>query len=118
MPSVNVRAASIYQMKDDANLVILAAQVAEINHSLWLKTTSSILKHKAKREGPLCSPKYLPLPANKPNLFIFKSTLSAICFISNLLYLHPSAALRLSTMAPNLLSPIRQLKIPHAESHP
>jgi hypothetical protein len=27
-------------MKDDANPAVLAAHVAEIGHSLWLKTTS------------------------------------------------------------------------------
>jgi hypothetical protein len=40
-------------MKDDANLVILAAHVAEISHSLWLKTTSSLLKPNAEREVPM-----------------------------------------------------------------
>jgi hypothetical protein len=40
-------------MKDDANLVILAAQVAEINHSLWLKTTSSLLNPNRNERAPM-----------------------------------------------------------------
>jgi len=37
-------------MKDDANPMVLAAHVAEIGHSLWLKTTSFFPRILIERE--------------------------------------------------------------------
>jgi hypothetical protein len=97
-------------MKDDANLVILAAQVAEIGHSLWLKTTSSRFFR-----STCCSQCRSDSPASALS-WSFIAIADATGYEKSSaqqtkpVYLRPSAQIRgkpLATMAPNLLFPLR-----------